>query len=504
MYKRKLNQVSLFDNPAMFGGIALNPENEWVKLAGIIPWWVFEKKNAEQFPSNMGQPACSLRQALGSQIIKEKYQFSDEMTVEHIAMNPYLQYFIGLTEYRQTTPFDPSMMSRFRQRLTPEMLQDVNDVITGRKTAEQIAAEAEEEQDSDHDNKSGDGSAGSGGESNEPEAKDEAKDEPKDEPNEGTLILDATCAPQAIRFPTDTSLLNEARQNTEGIIDALHAAGLTGGKKPRTYRIVAKKQYNGFSKSRKKTSRSIRNTKRQQLNFLRRNLKHIDSVIQNHPDEWEKALTRWQRERLAVIRTLYAQQREMYESGSTRIDDRIVSLSQPWVRPIVRGKQNAPVEFGAKVEMSDIDGFLRIEFLSWDAFNECHTLQDSVEAYRKAYGHYPERVLADTIYRTRDNLRYCKKHGIHLNGPRLGKPPKDPEIRKQELHLEWLESGERGDIERRFGIGKRCYSLGRITAKLKHTSEIMIHMSVLTLNLQKRLRLLLRFIFAYLRRLQIT
>ena len=207
---------------------------------------------------------------------------------------------------------------------------------------------------------------------------------------------------------------------------------------------------------------------------------------------------------MAVIRTLYAQQREMYESGSTRIDDRIVSLSQPWVRPIVRGKQNAPVEFGAKVGMSDIDGFLRIEFLSWDAFNECHTLQDSVEAYRKAYGHYPERVLADTIYRTRDNLRYCKKHGIHLNGPRLGKPPKDPEIRKQELHLEWLESGERGDIERRFGIGKRCYSLGRITAKLKHTSEIMIHMSVLTLNLQKRLRLLLRFIFAYLRRLQIA
>ena len=136
MYKRKLNQVSVFEDPAMFGGIALNPENEWVKLAGIIPWWVFEKKYAELFPSNTGQPACSLRQALGSQIIKEKYQFSDEMTVEHIAMNPYLQYFIGLTEYRQTAPFDPSMMSRFRQRLTAEMLQDVNDVMTGRKTVE--------------------------------------------------------------------------------------------------------------------------------------------------------------------------------------------------------------------------------------------------------------------------------------------------------------------------------------------------------------------------------
>ena len=495
MYKRKLNQVSMFDNPAMFGGIALNPENEWVKLAKIIPWWVFEKKYAELFQSNMGQPACSLRQALGSQIIKEKYQFSDEMTVEHIVMNPYLQYFIGLKEYRQTAPFDPSMMSRFRQRLTVKMMQDVNDVITGRKTAEQIIAEADEHDES-HDDDPGEGSGGNCGESGDSGT--------EEEPNKGTLILDATCAPQAIRFPTDTSLLNEARQNSEEIIDSLHTAGLTDGRKPRTYRIVARKQYNGFSKSRRKTNRSIKRTKRQQLNYLRRNLKHIDTVIQNHPDEWENALTGWQRERLAVIRTLYAQQREMYESGSPRIDDRIVSLSQPWVRPIVRGKQNAPVEFGAKVGMSDIDGFLRIEHLSWDAFNECHTLQDSVEAYRKAYGHYPERVLADTIYRTRDNLRYCKEHSIHLNGPRLGKPPKDPAIRKQELYLEWLESGERSDIERRFGIGKRCYSLGRITAKLKHTSEIMIHMSVLTLNLQKRLRLLLHFIFAYYGRLRIA
>ena len=109
MYKRKPNQVSVFDNPAMFGGILLDPENEWVKLAGIIPWWVFEKKYARQFSSNIGQPAGGLRMALGSQLIKDRYQFSDEMTVEHIAMNPYLQYFIGFTEYSQTAPFDPSI-----------------------------------------------------------------------------------------------------------------------------------------------------------------------------------------------------------------------------------------------------------------------------------------------------------------------------------------------------------------------------------------------------------
>lgn len=504
MYKRKSNQVSVFDDPAMFGGIALNPDNDWVKLAKLIPWWAFEEKYAEQFPSNTGQPADSLRTALGSSIIKETYKFSDDMTVAHITMNPYLQYFIGLTEYTQTEPFHPSMMTRFRLRLGPEIIQEVNDVIIGRKSVEDILKKPDEsdnhEEHDNHDNHD-DHVGGSGGDIHRDS--DEGNESGKqEEANSGTLILDATCAPQAIRFPTDTSLLDEARRNTERIIDSFHKAGLTDGKKPRTRRIKAKNLYNSFSKSRKKTRRSIKTCKRQQLNFIRRNLKAIDAVIGKHPDEWKKALTQWELERLVVIRTLYDQQRTMYQTNTNRIDDRIVSLSQSWVRPIVRGKQNAPVEFGAKVEMSDINGYLRIEHLSWDAFNECTTLQDSVEAYRKAYGHYPERVLADTIFRTRDNLKYCKDHGIHLNGPRLGKPPKDPAIRKQELHQEWLESGERGDIERRFGIGKRCYSLGRVTAKLKHTSEVMIHLSVLTLNLQKRLRLLLRFIFAYFRRFQ--
>ena len=155
----------------------------------------------------------------------------------------------------------------------------------------------------------------------------------------------------------------------------------------------------------------------------------------------------------------------MFDKRTNRIEDRIVSLSQPWVRPIVRGKQCAPVEFGAKIEMSDMQGFLRIEQLSWDAFNECKTLEESVEAYRKTYGHYPERVLADTIFRTSENRRYCSEHGIHLNGPRLGRPSKDEKTRKEEELIEWLESGERGDIERRFGICKRCYSLGRVTTK---------------------------------------
>ena len=477
MYKRHLRQISLLDNPETFGGITLDGDNEWCKLAKLIPWHEFEDEYAELFPGTNGQPAISFRAALGTLLIKERYHFSDEETIEHLVMNPYLQYFIGLETFAQKAPFDSSMLTRFRKRITPEMLAKVNDIIIGRQPED-------EHDDSDQ----GDSSGGSGnGE------------------NSGTLILDATCAPQNIRFPTDASLLNEARMNAETIIDIYHEDGLTGGgKKPRTYRDTAKKKYNSFSKRRSKTAKHHRKIIRQMLGFLGRDLRIIKEIAANHPDHAEH-LPKWLKERLPVIFMLYEQQKEMYDSGTHRTDDRIVSLSQPWVRPIKRGKQTADVEFGAKVEMSDTDGYLRVEDLRWDAYNESTTLKDSAEKFRTAYGYYPARILADTIFRTRENLRYCKEHGIHLNGPKLGKPNADPAARRKELHQEWLESGERGDIERRFGIAKRCYSLGRITAKLQHTSEVMVYLSVLTLNLQKRLRLLLRAffeVFLHFRKLQ--
>jgi len=459
MYQRHTTQISMFDSPELFGTIPLNPKNEWVRLSKLVPWMEFEARYEENFKSKTGQPACSARMALGSLLIKERYRFSDEDIVAEITMNPYLQYFIGLHEFQYETPFDPSMMTRFRQRITPEMLDWVNDRIIGRP-------------ESNDNDTPADGSGGGVA------------------VNKGTIILDATCAPQNIRFPTDASLLNEARENAEEIIDILHENSYTDGKKPRTYRVLARNAYNGFSKNRKKTHKSIRNMIRKQLGYLRRDLAAIREIEEKHPGCLEKALPKRKMERLLVLRTLYEQQNAMYQTHTHRVDNRIVSLHQPWVRPIVRGKQNADVEFGSKVEMSVVDGFLRVEDMRWDAFNESTTLKTSVESFRKAYGHYPERVLADTIFRTRENLRYCREHGIHLSGPKLGKPPADAAEYRRQLKQEWLESGERGEIERDFGVGKRRYSLGCIMTKLKHTSEVAVRLVVLTMNLQKRLRLL--------------
>jgi hypothetical protein len=132
MYKRHNGQTSLFEQPEFFGGLPLNPKNEWVILAKMLPWETIEERYLQTFQAKrMGQPAINARMVVGSQIIKSWYNISDERVVAEIAMNPYLQFFLGLTEYQYECPFDASNMSRFRKRITPELMTWLNDLIVG-------------------------------------------------------------------------------------------------------------------------------------------------------------------------------------------------------------------------------------------------------------------------------------------------------------------------------------------------------------------------------------
>ena len=110
----------------------------------------------------------------------------------------------------------------------------------------------------------------------------------------------------------------------------------------------------------------------------------------------------------------------MYENRIHTVPDRIVSISQPWVRPIVRGKAHANTEFGAKLHISMVDGYAKIERLSFDAFNEATDFFSAVEGYRQEHGCYPQRILVDKIYRNRETISWCKAQGIQLTGPALG------------------------------------------------------------------------------------
>ncbi len=152
-----------------------------------------------------------------------------------------------------------------------------------------------------------------------------------------------------------------------------------------------------------------------QLQYIKRNLDHIEKLIKSGAKLSSLSATKYKM--LLVITEVYRQQLWMYENESKRIDDaecvspqaldlksreradRIVSITQPHIRPIVRGKAGKAVEFGAKISVSCFDNYVFLDHLSWDNFNESGDLKIQVEAYKKFTGYYPSSVHVDRIYR---------------------------------------------------------------------------------------------------------
>ena len=187
-----------------------------------------------------------------------------------------------------------------------------------------------------------------------------------------------------------------------------------------------------------------------------------------------------------MVAEVYRQQLWMYENESTRIDHRIVSIIQPHIRPIVRGKAGKPVEFGAKVSVSCFENYVFLDHLSWDNYNESGDFEDQIEAYKNFTGYYPNSVHVDQIYRTRANRAICKERGIRISGPPLGRPPKN--VSKSAKKQADLDERFRNTIEGKFGQAKRRYSLNCIMTKLSETSETSIAITFLVINLSTLLR----------------
>jgi hypothetical protein len=302
--------------------------------------------------------------------------------------------------------------------------------------------------------------------------------EPK---NKGKLILDATCAPADIKYPNDLGILNQAREQTETIIDALHSQIQSPvKKKPRTYRNLAIKEYLTVAKKRRASQKKRRKAIKKQLQYIKRNLAHIAAMGELM---W---LTKYYYKMLLVVTEVYRQQLWMYENKTHSIEDRIVSLTQPHIRPIVRGKAGKSVEFGAKLSASCRNGYVFLDRISWDNFNESVDLKTQVEEFKWFTGFYPESIHVDRIYRTRENRAWCKERGIRMSGPPLGRPSTNisKSTKKQALEDERI----RNSIEGKFGEAKRRFSLGRVMAKLSNTSQTTIAITFLVMNLSALLR----------------
>ncbi len=462
IYRKKLKQPEFEDFILPFGG-KLRSDSRWVVLSKMIPWDEIDKKYSDSFAkSGMGAPAKSSRIAFGALIIKERLGLTDEETVEQIIENPYLQYFLGYMCYIDEPPFEASMMVHFRKRFDMKGISEINEKIINANNKVQ-----------------------------KKKNKDDDNDKPGTPTNKGKLLLDATCSPADIRYPTDLSLLNEAREKIEHIIDVLYEPLKDKEKKVRTYRRNARKDYLNIAKKKNVSRKVIRKGIGKQLRYLRRDLKHIKLLIQ----KGSLALLRKKEYRdLLVIHELYCQQKYMYDNNTNKIESRIVSISQPHVRPIVRGKARAKVEFGAKLSVSLVNGYSYLEDLNWEPYNESKDLIPVIERYKRAYGQYPKSVHVDKIYRTRNNILFCKENGIRIAGPPLGRPRKDIDHKKQRA-VNRRSERDRIPIEGKFGQGKRRFSLNRIRAKLSCTSETVIAIIFVVMNLEKRLAFLLLSFF---------
>jgi len=472
MYRSSIYGQQKLDIPF---GVSLDAGNRWVKLAFLMPWDKIDFEYSQNFTGTNGQEAKPSRLAFAALYIQNRLVITDEETVNQIQENPSMQFFCGFESYTTDPPFDSSLMVHFRKRISAEMMKRISEEAFAAEALKVIEKETHDDDDDNIDDGT-DNYTDCNGTGNTEEKK------PK-----GTLLLDATCCPSDIHYPTDIGLLNHARELTESIIDELHKCFKGQALiKMRTYREVARRAYLSFAKMRKFTYTQLRHAIRQQLQYVHRNLNSIAKMVELGAD-----LGRLSKElygKLLVISELYRQQKLMYDEQTNKVEDRIVSISQPYLRPIVRGKARTPVEFGAKVATAHIGGFSFVIHLEYDNFSEAKYLEASAEEYKRMFGFYPKTIIADKLYGTMDNRKYCKTRGIRLSAPKLGrKSEAEKESERKQLYEDHCE---RNAIEGSYGTGKRKYGLDLIMTKLFGTTLTAISFKFFVKNMERVLRLL--------------
>jgi hypothetical protein len=293
--------------------------------------------------------------------------------------------------------------------------------------------------------------------------------------NLDSISCDATCYESAIRYPTDIKLLWEAVSWSYEQMKTLSRHLKI--KRLRTKYKKWLRRYVSYSKMRQKRRKKRKALKRgllHLLNKLNRQLDYLESQI-----EGSYFTNRYHRRRSA-IQLLYEQQQQMFVTGEKKVKDRIVSIDKPYIRPIVRGKENKPVEFGAKVNKLQIDGISFIEHLSFDAFNEGTRLIETIFLAQKLTKKRVKVLGADAIYANNKNRRFVTKYGIKTDFKPKGRPSKH---RKHQDQLAQMITKERvSRLEGSFGTDKEHFLLKKNLARTKATETLMIFFGIHTSN----------------------
>jgi IS5 family transposase len=286
---------------------------------------------------------------------------------------------------------------------------------------------------------------------------------------------DATCYESGVRYPTDIKLLWECCEDIFDLIQRerkkLHL------RKSRVKFSKQRKTFMNYQKLRKKSKRKEKKLRKFLLKLLLRLLNSFNQLSEQH----QVVLSVRKQKRLKVIVKVYEQQHQRaYGPADTIISNRIVSLYKSYVRPIVRGKESKPVEFGAKVNKLVVDGISFIEYLSFDAFNESTRYKEGIYLQRKYFGKCTHHS-ADAIYATNANRKYASSQDIQTNFIPKGK--QKIEYVEQSAQIRAILNKNRSTVlEGSFGNEKNHYMLNKSKARTEQTEIAWIFFGMVTSN----------------------
>ena len=295
--------------------------------------------------------------------------------------------------------------------------------------------------------------------------------------NLDTVYTDASCYESLMRFPTDVKLLWECTVRAYKMMCGISSQ--LGEHRLRTKYNDIEKANLAYRKQRRHTHKQTRKMIMRLLALLGKMLGEIRRQMRIHSDEG--LLNEKQLDILETVTRVYRQQKNHFKSGDSResIPNRIVSISKPYVRPIVRGKENKTVEFGAKSNNILIDGISFIEKVSFNAFHEGTRLRHCISLAQKLTGVPVKKVGGDQGYSGNDNRTFCKDNHIETSFTQKGKAGTNEVKNATKRELARVRATA---MEGSFGTQKEHYGLRKIAARIKSTEIMLIFFGIHTAN----------------------
>ncbi len=439
MYTKESNEHQYSFTHDWFVVPELDENHELVKITKAIDWVSLSDNLAKFYCPDNGRPAKPARAKVGLLILKHLYRFSDEELVDLLKRDIYAQYLCDISLKEAKDFINSSTLSKFRKQIGLEGVKLIEqEVLNSLKRAKLLKGRK--------------------------------------------LVCDTTVVPANIAYPTDISLLEKIRSKAVGYLDK---AREFGAKTYRTYKRTAKKVYIQYQKIRHHTIKSRRRVQKKILQFSRRNVSQLKEAVKEISKATGSLLGSAQEKFLKEAESflnnassIMTQQKDIYKG--LKVKERIVSIHQPHIRPMVRGKYPVEVEFGPKVLLNLKNNFLFLEDLQFNNVSDTQLLDTAIKGYKERFNSLPTQLTTDRGFWSPENYTLAEDYGIaKIAIENKGKSSylKDKPFRERLRCL-------RCSIEAKISLAKRKFGLGRIRYTIQNGEEIWVRLSLISMNLK--------------------